>query len=158
MVEHSLCKRKVGGSIPPVGFLFSKAMGTLGEARAHTPLFFFFFFQKKNQKKWQRPHQRDSPVSNADFQVCYLSTVQGSCWWLLGFPPHPVHNVLSPTTVYPPINYRWWTPNFEQANRQQDALIFDWTPAKSNCPLSPHGSQSAATHPDKWTKRVGIDL
>jgi hypothetical protein len=26
-------------------------MGTLGEARAHTPLFFFFFFQKKNQKK-----------------------------------------------------------------------------------------------------------
>ena len=27
VVEHSLCKRKVGGSIPPVGFLFLQTMG-----------------------------------------------------------------------------------------------------------------------------------
>jgi hypothetical protein len=31
------------------------------------------------EQKCQRAHQRDSLVSNAIFQVCYLTTVQGRC-------------------------------------------------------------------------------
>lgn len=47
VVEHSLCKRKVGGSIPPVGFLFSTTTQA-GRAVLQEQVFIIFCFRKQN--------------------------------------------------------------------------------------------------------------
>jgi hypothetical protein len=69
VVEHSLCKRKVGGSIPPVGFLFFQTKGaTAGRTGS------------QERPKIKRCANRESnPALKLGKLQCYRYTIGADC-------------------------------------------------------------------------------
>jgi hypothetical protein len=72
VVEHSLCKRKVGGSIPPVGFLFFQTKGaTAGRTGSQE--------RPAPAKKKRCANRESNPALKLGKLQCYRYTIGADC-------------------------------------------------------------------------------